>query len=53
MSDLEDELMDELEDGRIAAEQLARHLVSMGAQKASIPVQIEDGCFVIEIRRTL
>ena len=47
-------LNEELEEGRKVALALAEHLENMGmAEKASFPVETENGLYIIEIRRTL
>lgn len=47
------ELEEELERGRKAAEDLIEHFESMGSpQKCSIPVETEEGCYIIEVRKT-
>lgn len=48
-----EELEEELEEGKKAAILLAEHLASMGAGKCTIPVEIDSGCFIVEIRKTL
>lgn len=41
----------ELQDGKIIAEQLARHLLEMGAQTACTPVTYKGITFEITIKR--
>lgn len=48
-----EELEEELEDGEKAARALVEHLESMGAHKASIPIETDEGCYIVEIRRTM
>ena len=48
-----EDLKEELQDGEDAARAWAEHLESMGAGKASIPIETDSGCYVIEIRKTL
>ena len=47
-----EELEEELEEGEKAARLLAEHLESMGAGKCSIPISTDNGCYIIEIRKT-
>jgi len=48
------ELEDELKRGDEAAKALVEHMENMGmADKMSRPVQTENGCYVIEVRKTL
>jgi len=48
------ELTDELERGDRAAKELCEHIEEMGmADKMSRTVQTENGCYVIEVRKTL
>ena len=50
----EEELEEELRRGRIAARELAEHLERMGGtEKASIATQTNNGCYIIEVRKTL
>jgi|GEM_PF-4672355 len=49
-----EELTEELERGRLASELLIEHLESMGnAEKCKIPIETDNGCYIIEIRKTL
>lgn len=45
-------LEQELQDGAIIAEQLARHLIEMGAETAFIPVTYKGETFEVYIKRT-
>ena len=48
------ELKEELERGQKAAKDLIEHFENMGnAQKCSIPIETENGCYIIEVRKTL
>jgi len=47
------ELSEELKKGKQIAELLAEHLENMGAKNCSIPIEINSGCYIIEIRKTL
>lgn len=48
-----EELEKELARGQKAAEDLIEHLESTGADKIKIPITTDNGCYIIEIRRTL
>ena len=48
-----EELKGELAKGKKSAEDLIEHFENMGADKCSIPIETADGCYVIEIRKTL
>ena len=50
---MSEELTNELAKGRKAAEDLIEHFENMGADKCSIPIETSDGCYIIEIRKTL
>jgi len=47
------DLEEELKKGRKAAADLIEHFENMGADKCSIPIETSDGCYIIEIRKTL
>ena len=48
-----EELKEELERGRKAAEDLIEHFENMGnPEKCSIPIVTDNGCYIIEIRKT-
>ena len=48
-----EELDEELARGSLLAFQLAEHLDAMGAANLSIPIETEEGCYIVEIRKTL
>ena len=58
-----EELKEELERGRKAAEGLIEHFENMGISspdgktyppaKCSIPIETDNGCYIIEIRKTI
>lgn len=48
-----EELEEELECGKKAAEDLVKHLENMGKpQKISISIETEDSCYIVEVRKT-
>ena len=51
-----EELNEELERGTKAAKDLIKHFENMGNPeitfKCSIPIETENGCYIIEIRKT-
>ena len=48
-----EELNDELQEGRDAALRLCEHLERMCVDKLSIPVETDDGCYIVKIIKTL
>ena len=48
-----EELEEMLARGRKIAEDLAEHLEEAGAGKITIPLETDNGCYIVEIRRTL
>ena len=48
-----EELEQELRRGEEAAQHLVEHLERMGADKASMPIVTDDGCYIVEVRKTL
>ena len=51
--EIEEELKDEQERGHKAARDLIEHLKAMGAKNCSMPIETEDGCYIVEVRKTL
>lgn len=47
------ELEKELKNGENAANALIEHLENMGADNCKIPITNENGCYVVEVRKTL
>jgi len=48
-----EELEEELERGQKAAKALIEHFESMGnVEKCSIPIETDNGCYIIEVRKT-
>ena len=48
-----EELEHELEEGEKAAKALAEHLENMGANSFSRTVETDEGCYIVEVRKTL
>ena len=48
-----EELEKELEEGDKAARLLVEHLERMGAAKANIPLETDNGCYHIEVKKVL
>lgn len=49
-----EELEEELKRGMEAARELIEHIENMGnPTKCSIPIETDNGCYVIEVRKTL
>ncbi|HML73347.1 MAG TPA: hypothetical protein PKB02_02505 [Anaerohalosphaeraceae bacterium] len=48
-----EELEESLNEGHEAARRLVDHLLDMGAGKCTIPIETDDGCFIVEVRKTL
>lgn len=48
-----DELVEELEKGQEAALLLCEHFERMKAAKLSLPIETENGCYVVEVKQTL
>jgi len=46
-----EELTEELERGRLASELLIERMGN--AEKCKIPIETDNGCYIIEIRKTL
>jgi len=47
------ELNEELARGRKAAEDLVEHIEKMGIpEKVSIPIETDEGCYIVEARKT-
>lgn len=49
----EEELAKECKRGREAAEDLVEHLDNMGAANCSMPIETDNGCYIVEVRKTL
>jgi hypothetical protein len=49
----EKEFEDEVEKIQKLAEQLAEHLHTMSSAQCEIPVTIDSGCYIVNIRKTL
>ena len=47
------ELEEELQRGKELAKDLAEHLENSGASKITIPIETINGCYIVEIRKTL
>lgn len=48
-----EELEEELKQGDRIAKELCEHLERMGAGKGAIPVTLDSGCYIVEVRRTI
>ena len=46
-------LEQELDQGRDAAKDLVEHLERMGADNCSRTVETDNGCYIVEVRKTL
>ena len=47
------ELDAELDEADRVARELAEHLERMGAANCKIPITLDSGCYIIEIRKTI
>lgn len=50
---MSDEFKEELEEGQKAAIAMVKHMENMGADKCSRTVETDNGCYIVEVRKTL
>ena len=48
-----EELEEELEEGNRIAKELCEHLERMSAANGSIPVTLDSGCYIVQVRKTI
>jgi len=48
-----EELKSELDEALKCAKEMVEHLNNMGAEKCMYPITTDEGCFIVEVRRTL
>lgn len=48
-----EELNEELGEGSVLARELAEHFERMGAGRMEIPVETDNGCYIVSVRKTL
>ena len=51
--ELDEEWDQELERGKLASLELINHMLAMGADKMSLPITIDTGCYIVEVRKTI